>query len=144
MQAKEELLKAIYKDSSMSVYSLTQLLKELEDKDNKITTTITHIKEGYERYLKETEKLAKKYKIKLIEETMMAKMGAKMGIKEEIKKDNSDARIADMLIKGIAMGSLDIEKKMKNFKSEEKEINEWTKEFYQFQQDNLEHLKRYL
>lgn len=144
MQAKEELLNAVYKDSSMSVYSLSQLQKELKDCDNKIMETVSNIKEGYERYLKETEKLAKKHKVKLQEEGMMAKMGAKMGIKEELKKDNCDARVADMLIKGIAMGSLDIEKKIRNFKSEEKEINEWASDFYKFQQDNIEHLKKYL
>lgn len=144
MQAKDQILNAVYKDSSMSVYSLMQLQKELKDLDNKIGDTISDIKEGYERYLKETEKLAKKYKVKLKEESMMAKMAAKMGIKEEIKKDNSDARVADMLIKGIVVGSVDIEKKMKNFKSEEKEINELGLKFYEFQQETIEHLKKYL
>lgn len=144
MQAKDQILNAVYKDSSMSVYSLMQLQKELKDLDNKIGDTVSDIKEGYERYLKETEKLAKKYKVKLKEESMMAKMAAKMGIKEEIKKDNSDARVADMLIKGIVVGSVDIEKKIKNFKSEEKEINEFGLKFYEFQQEVIEHLKKYL
>ena len=32
---------------------------------------------------------------------------------KEVKKDNSDAAIADMLIKGVSMGSIEMEKKIK-------------------------------
>ena len=45
-------------------------------------------------------------------------MMSTMGITKEVKKDNSDAAIADMLIKGVSMGSIEMEKKIKDFSKE--------------------------
>lgn len=39
-------------------------------------------------------------------------MAASMGIGKEVRSDNSDSSIADMLIKGISMGTLDMQKKI--------------------------------
>lgn len=75
----------------------------------------------------------------------MAKMSAKMGITKEVMADNSDASIADMLIKGISMGSIDMEKKIDVYKDNvDKENIKWAKDFYQFQQDNIKALKKFL
>ena len=75
----------------------------------------------------------------------MAKMSAKMGITKEVMADNSDASIADMLIKGISMGSIDMEKKIEVYKENvDKENMKWAKDFYQFQQDNIKALKKFL
>ena len=72
-------------------------------------------------------------------------MGAKMGIKKEVLHDNSDASIADMLIKGISMGTIDMEKKIENYKENvDKENLKLAKDFYQFQQENIEELKKHL
>ena len=76
---------------------------------------------------------------------MMAKTGAKMGIKMEVKKDNSDSSIADMLIKGISMGSIDMEKKIKDYEGEvDKKELKFAKSFLSFQQDVVENLKKFL
>ena len=50
MNENVELLKVIYKDCSMSTYSLNALLKEIESKENKIKKSIENILKGYERY----------------------------------------------------------------------------------------------
>ena len=76
---------------------------------------------------------------------MMAKTGARMGIKKEVITDNSDSSIADMLIKGISMGSIDMEKKINEYKDEvDKDELEFAKDFYKFQQDVITNLKKYL
>ena len=68
-----------------------------------------------------------------------------MGIKKEVLHDNSDASIADMLIKGISMGTIDMEKKIENYKENvDKENLKLAKDFYQFQQENIEELKKHL
>ncbi len=72
-------------------------------------------------------------------------MGAKMGIKKEVKSDNSDAAIADMLIKGISMGSIDIEKRITNYKEVvNKKYLDFASEFLKFQQKTIEELKTFL
>ena len=50
-----------------------------------------------------------------------------------------------MLIKGIAMGSIDMEKKLHAYKDEvnSEDLN-MTKEFMMFQERTIERLKRYL
>ena len=50
-----------------------------------------------------------------------------------------------MLIQGIQMGVLDIEKKLKQYeKTIDKKTIKFVKEFKNFQQDNIEALKKHL
>mgnify|MGYP006954068146 FL=1 len=139
-----EIIKQIYKDADMSITSLTTLLTDLEDKDNKIKGTIKNIKEGYQRYKDMAQKILKKEKVELENNSFMTKMMANMGIKKEVKSDNSDASIADMLIKGILMGETDIDKKLKSFEKVDKKIEKIATDFKEFQEDNIKALKEHL
>ena len=140
-----ELLESIYKDAAMATYTLEELLKELNGKDNKIIKPCEDILKGYERYRDETKEKLLKLDSELKEESIMTKIGAKMGIMKEVITDNSDASIADMLIKGISMGGIDTEKKIGAYKENvDKDNIKWAKDFYQFQQDNIKALKKFL
>lgn len=140
-----ELLESIYKDAAMATYTLEELLKELNGKDNKIIKLCEDILKGYERYRDETKEKLLKLDSELKEESIMTKIGAKIGIMKEVITDNSDASIADMLIKGISMGSIDTEKKIGAYKENVDKNNiKWAKDFYQFQQDNIKALKKFL
>ena len=50
MNEKLDLYKHIYKDCEMSIFTLTKLLEELKEKDNKIKKDVEEILKGYERY----------------------------------------------------------------------------------------------
>ena len=89
MKETNELLENIYEDAEMASYTLTILLKELKNKDNKIKGDVEDILKEYEKYTKEAKALLKKHKIKPEKTSMMARLGAKEGIKTNIKKDNS-------------------------------------------------------
>lgn len=140
-----ELVLHIYKDAEMSAYSLTRLLKDLKDKDNKIKKTIEDILKEYEQWKSNTKKYLKKHDAEISENGMMAKMMAGMGIDKEVNADNSDSAIADMVIKGISTGTVDMEKKLKQYKNEanEKEL-ELADNFLKFQQKAIDILKEYL
>lgn len=145
MNENLELLEYIYKDSDMSVITLEKLLQELNDKDNKIKKKTEEILKSYEDFLSRSKKLLNKFDSPLKENGYLAKMGAKMGIKKEVKSDNSDAAIADMLIKGISMGSIDIEKRITNYKEVvNKKYLDFASEFLKFQQKTIEELKAFL
>lgn len=145
MDENLELLEYIYKDSDMSVITLEKLLQELNDKDNKIKKKTEEILKSYEDFLSRSKKLLNKFDSPLEENSYIAKMGAKMGIKKEVKSDNSDAAIADMLIKGISMGSIDIEKRITNYKEVvNKKYLDFASEFLKFQQKTIEELKAFL
>ena len=145
MDENFELYKHILKDTDMSVYSLTKLLEDLKEKDNKIKKTVEDILKGYERYLEECKNYLEENDIDLEYDGMMAKTGARIGIKMEVKKDNSDSSIADMLIKGVSMGSIDMEKKIKDYEdSADKHELKFAKDFLKFQQEVIEGLKKFL
>ena len=87
----------------------------------------------------------KKNKIELKEKGLMADLMSKMGMNIEMMKDNSDARVADMLIKGFTMGNVDISKKIDRFEGEvDKEIVTLAKDLLNFGKKNIEILKPYL
>ena len=70
---------------------------------------------------------------------------SKLGMNMELMKDNSDARIADMLTKGFTMGNVDISKKIDRFQDDaDKDILKLAKELLDFGQKNIELLKPYL
>lgn len=145
MNENSELVLHIYKDAEMSAYSLTRLLKDLKDKDNKIKKTLEDILKEYEEWKSNTKKYLKKHDAEISENGMMAKMMAGMGIDKEVTSDNSDSAIADMIIKGISTGTVDMEKKLKQYKDEanEKEL-ELAHDFLKFQEKAIDILKSYL
>ena len=145
MNENTEILEYIYKDANMGAEAITTLIKTLQSKDNKIKPVLEEELKKYEEYIKKSEKQLKKLKVELKEFSTMAKMSSWMGIKMEMLKDNSDARIADMLIKGLTMRTIDMNKKIDNYeKIVDKDILKLAKEFRSFQEDSIEKLKVYL
>lgn len=145
MNENIELYKHIYQDSEMAKYTLSKLLEELKEKDNKIKKDIEEILKMYESYYSDTRKYLLDHGEVLEENSFMSKMGASMGIKKEVRSDNSDSSIADMLIKGISMGSIDMEKKINDYEKEvSKEELKFAKSFLEFQEDTITGLKKFL
>ena len=117
----------------------------MTNKDNKIKKVIDFLIKEYEERLKKVKKYIKKYKFDVKTNSFMSKMGATMGINMEVMKDNSDSRIADMLIQGFTLGILNVSKRIDKYDKEvEKDIMELAKNFKKFQEDNVELLKKYL
>lgn len=145
MNENIELMEYLYKNSEMGVHTLTKLLKELNERENKIKVLIEeHLKE-YEKFLKESKKIIKKSKLDVKENTVMTKVGSNMGIKMEVMKDNSDSSIAHMVIEGVTMGIVDIETKIKNFKDKvDANILKLAKEYNKALNNQIKQLKEYL
>ena len=57
MNENNELLMYIYQNCDMGVKSCTNLIKILNDKDNKIKKIVEGELKGYENYLKKSKKL---------------------------------------------------------------------------------------
>lgn len=145
MNENLELLEYIYKDCNIATYTLTKLLEELNGRDNKIKIVVEDNLKEYEKFLKDSKKLLEKNDTKPKNLTTMAKIESSMGVKKEVIHDNSDSSIADMLIKGLTMGSIDINKKIDNYKGRvDKKILELAKDFVKFQEKGVEKLKPYL
>jgi len=140
-----ELLKHINQDAGMASYTIENLLKDLKEKDNKIKEISEDILKEYQHFFKKTKEILNDNGISIDEKNLVDKMGAKMGIKMNVMDDNSDSSIADMLIKGISMGSIDMEKKIKDYKdSVDNESLKIAKDFLKFQTNSIDKLKTYL
>ena len=145
MNENNELLLYIYENASMGVKSTTTLIRTINNKDNKIKKILEDELKKYESFVKDSEKLLKKYKVEKKEKGFIADISSYMGIKMEMLKDNSDARVADMLTKGFTMGNLDITKKIDMYeKNADKDILNLAKKLLDFGKENIELLKPYL
>lgn len=145
MNENIELLNYIHENCNMGVTSLTNLINELNGKDNKIKKLVEEQLKGYESFVKRSENLLKEHDQKPKTNNLMAEMSSWMGIKMDMLKDNSDAKVADLLTKGFTMGTVDITKKINNYEKDcDKEILKLAKELLKFSEDNIELLKKYL
>ena len=145
MKEELELLKHVYEDARMGSYTTEKLLKDLKEKDNKIKGFVEDILKQYQEFEEKAKKELEKSKVKIEDIPLLPKMMSSMGIKKEVKNDNSDSSIADMLIEGISMGTTKIEKKIKDYKKEvDKTELKIAKDFLKFQEKTIEELKKYL
>lgn len=141
----QELLQYIYKTAEMGKYSTTELMKELHGKDNKIKEELNNILKEYEKFYETSLKLFDKFKIEEKETGFMAKMSVSISMKKEVLDDNSDASMADMLIKGLTMGSLEMSKKIDQYeKKVDNKILDLAKELHKFQEKQIDNMKKYL
>ena len=110
-----------------------------------LMNAVIELEAAYEHYKKESEIMLKKYKGEVLEASIMAKTMAKMKLNFDIMKDNSDSKIADILTRGFTMGTIDMNKKIDEYKkSADKNVLKLAKEFLEFQNKNIELLKEYL
>ena len=145
MNENLEILECIYQNSDMEVKALTDLLKDIKTKNNKIKTLIGEEVKGYEKFLKESEKLLKKNKVEPKSKGLVADMMAKMGIKKEVKKDNSDSALAEMIIEGFTMGNLEINKLITNYeKIADKKVLKLAYDLYDYGEKEIIKLKQYI
>lgn len=145
MNETNELLEEVYKTAAMGRFSMMKLIEALKEKDNKIKGYLEELLEDYRNYEDQSKELLLKENIEPIEENAISKLMASMGIQKEVKGDNSDAAMAEMLIQGISMGSIEMKKQIKNYKDHvDKDDMKLAKKFLKFQEKAIEELKKYL
>ena len=145
MNENNELLMYIYQNADMGVKSTTKLIRLLNNSDNKIKKVVEGELKGYENFLKKSKALLKKNKITPKGNSILADITSSVALDMEFMKDNSDAKIADILIRGFTMGNIDIDKKIEKYKCDaDKEIIKLAKELKRFGEINIELLQPYL
>lgn len=145
MNMHYELLEKIYKDASMGRFSTQKLLENLKGKDNKITGVVEAIFQDYSSFEQKAKEALIVQDKKPEEEGNMAKMMSSMGIFKEVLTDNSDSAIADLLIQGLSMGEIEMQKRVDNASDDiNKDDLKLAKDFLKFQQKAQKELKKYL
>lgn len=145
MNGREEFLIYIYQTCEMGVKSTSDLIMLLSNKENKISENLNRYLKEYESYFKRAEALIKEANIDVKKSSLMSKIMSSIGINMEVMRDNSDAKIADMLIQGYTMGVLEVTKKLKKYKdSINKEERKLAEELNKTQENNIKELKKFL
>ena len=112
MNENNELLMYIYKNADMGVKSTTKLIRLINNSDNKIKKVVEGELKGYENFLKKSKTLLKKNKVSPQGTSIITDITSSIALNMEFMKDNSDSKIADILIRGFTMGNLEIDKKI--------------------------------
>ena len=140
-----EFLEYLYQICEMGVTSTTSLLKKIESKENKIITLLEDELNEYKKLYKEVSDIFKSRGIKEPKAGLLTNLGVEVSMNMEIMKDNSDTKLAEMLIQGYTMGNLELKKKYNKYKDimtkEEKDIADRIKSI---QDKNIKKLKKYL
>ncbi len=145
MNENNELLMYIYKNADMGVKSTTKLIRLLNTSDNKIKKVVEGELKGYENFLKKSKALLKEHKVTPKGSSLMADITSSIALDMEFMKDNSDSKIADILIRGFTMGNIDIDRQIEKFKDDaDKNILKLAKELKRFGEINIELLQPYL
>lgn len=142
---KNEFILYLYKITDMGVKSTKTLLDILKNKDNKILPILDDELDEYNKAYQEVKELMKKRGIEEPNFGILQNLGVSASMHLELMQDNSDTRIANMLIQGYTMGNLELEKQYKKYKKElseeENKIVDYIKEI---QDENIKKLKTYL
>lgn len=142
--ATATLADKIYKNVKMGTDSIINLLPKVSDSNLK--TEMTAWLNGYEGYATRAKKLAHEQGEEAKEENIITKMSAKMGMAMNTMTDSASSHIAEMIIQGATMGVTDMLKEISKYEKEECDSRaiELAREVVEFEQDNIEKMKKYL
>lgn len=135
-------LDEINKGACMGMDAINFVLDKVEDKDFK--KVIEEQYNDYHHIEEEIEKIYHKYDDGNPHETnAITKAMTWSGIEMKTLTDNSNSKIAELLLQGVNMGIIE-GRKILNKKEINKEVEKIVSEYVRMQEENVEVLKKYL
>ena len=145
MNETNELLILIHYNNKMVLTSTKKLLTLIKNKENKIKFILEEQLQRYEAFYKKVKSLLKKEKLNIKHSSLLKDLTASTAMSHEVKKDNSDSKIADILIRGFSMGNINMEVKIKDYKKEaNKDVLKLANDVLEFGENQVKLLKNYL
>lgn len=142
MEDDKNALDELNKAATMGMDAIKYIIDKVEDKKFKKV-----LKEQYNQYNKiseEVNKLYEEYSKKNPHETStMEKAMTWSSIKMQTMNDNSNSKIAEMLLQGTNMGIIE-GRKILNNKNLDKKIHKLIEKFVSMQEECVENLKEFL
>ena len=145
MNETNELLILIHDNTKMGLTSTKKLLTLIKNIENKIKFILEEQLQRYEAFYKKVKSLLKKEKLNIKHSSLLKDLTASTAMSHEVKKDNSDSKIADILIRGFSMGNINMEVKIKDYKKEaNKDVLKLANDVLEFGENQVKLLKNYL
>ncbi|WP_238905680.1 hypothetical protein [Clostridium sp. YIM B02506] len=142
MDGNIELLNYIYQNSEMGKDTLTQLIKMTTDENFK-NNLKSQLNEYNSIFNEADEKLKSNNKESKSIGTL-TKVSTYISINFNTLINKTPSHMAEMLIQGSTMGIIDITKKIKEYKSQDQTILGLANKLLQFEQKNIDELKKIL
>ena len=136
------VLDELNKGCSMGIDAINYILDKVKDKSFKKMLEIQQ--EDYKKISNKINKIYKKYSEKKPHKTnIMNKIMTFYGIEMKTMSDETDSKLAELLLNGTNMGIIE-GRKLLNHKDIPKNINSLVEEYVAFQEKSCEELKKYL
>ena len=142
MNRPEYILNEINKGIKMGMDSISSIAEKVTD--DQLKNDLQSEYNQYNEILNDVNAELGKYEEFPKELNPAQKMMGWFDIQMSTLTDNSDSKIAEMLIKGTNMGIIEGVKLLNNNPETTKEIKNILTNFIQFQENNVERLKKYL
>lgn len=136
------LLNAIIKNTEMGSSSLEQIIESAENEAFKSSLQIQ--KQRFCQLDQEARQALQMRGVKPEGQGMLAKIGASVSIAGKTFADNSTRHLADMLIQGSSMGTIDCVKALRDNPRASGEVRHLAKRLQEFEERNIQELKGFL
>ncbi len=140
----EELLQAVYKNAKMGSDAVTEVIEKT--KDAQLRSELTSQLESYYGFSLAAKNKLLEMNCEAKEPGMFSKMPAEFSIKMSTMMDNSDSKIAEIMIGGYNMGIVDLQKNINSAKEEgaSEEALNIANGVMAFETGSIEKMKKYL
>lgn len=139
----KDTLDELNKGCAMGMDAIKNILEKVENKKFRKT-----LEKEYQEYNEIHERIEKKYlcfsKESPTKTSLMNKMMTSMMTEMKLMKDNSDYRIAELLLQGTNMGIIEGKKLLNHKEKLNKDVEKILKDFIDIQEEAVEIYKEYL
>lgn len=142
--SEELFFDEIYKNAKMGADAIINLLPRVND--DALRSVMTMQLDGYEKYAARAARELDVRGLDAKEENLFTRLSARFGMTFNTMIDSTSSHIAEMMIEGSNMGITDMTKLLNNFETTHPHSPavRLAHEVMQFEEHNLELLKRYL
>lgn len=137
-----ELQNNIYKNASMGITALKQVIPSVRDKEMK--NLLVKQYNGYKKQAEITAGQMKRKNMQPSSPNMISQLATRASVAANLKMDNSTEHIARMLIKGTNMGIMDLTAMVNHAKCSSPEAMQAAKNYLRNEQKYIESLKPFL
>lgn len=139
----KDVLDELNKGCAMGMDAIRDILEKVEDKKFKKV-----LEDEFDKYKRIHQRIEKKYEDYSREEptetNALNKVMTAMMTEMKLMKDNSDSKIAELLLQGTNMGIIEGKKLLNNKKHLDSEVESILKEYIEMQERSVEIYKEYL
>ncbi len=138
----EELLGEVYKSVTMGSDSITTLMSKTTDAS--MRSDLTTQLEGYQNFATATKTKMYEKNFKVKETSVFTKIPAEVSVNMTTMMDNSNTKIAELMINGSTMGVIGLTRKIRETSGASEDCVKIANDVVAFEENNITKMKTYL